>query len=206
MSTLVSPVPIQTFPVDLKSHGTNIYNQPLWRVVWGESRYFLAAEPSGEFRWFPLYGVPFWVLEKWIPAEKWAGKREDWEIQERMGVKLGPYPSQGEYDTSFIFQENGNAYEPTRGAIEKVISWVNAGRSISYIEKRAALKAEVDRRQEEKLQRGIDIYNEAQGPFRHNPVSGLPGKKRPEDMKFTHTAEDLNLPKGDGKFFSGGKG
>jgi hypothetical protein len=202
MSTLVAPVPIQNFPCDLKGHGTNIYGQPLWRVVWGESRYFLAAEPNGEYKWFPLYGVPFWVLERWKPAEEWAGTREQWAIQEQMGVKLGPYPSQGEYDTSFIFQDNGKTYEPTRGAIESVIRMVEAGRNISFIEKRAALRAQMDRKREAQLQRGIDIYNDAQGPFRHNPVSGLPGKKRPEDIKFNYAAEDLNMPVGDSKFFT----
>jgi hypothetical protein len=202
MSTLVAPVTIQQFPCDLKGHGTNLYAEPLWRVVWGESRYFLAAGADGHFQWFPLYGVPFWVLERWKSPEEWAGPRDQWLMQEQMGVKLGPYPDRGEYDCSFIFQDNGKPYEPTRGAIESVIRMVEAGRSISFMEKRAALRADIDRKREAQLQRGIDIYNDAQGPFRHNPVSGLPGKKKPEDIKFTHAAEDLNMPVGDSKFFT----
>jgi hypothetical protein len=206
MSTLVAPKPIQHFPSDLKRFGVNLYGNPLWRCVWGESRFYLAADAKGEYQWLPLYFNPFWVLEKWIPAEQWAGTREQWNLQEQMGVKLGPYPSEGEYDTSFIFQIDGRPFEPTIGSIERVIKMVEAGRSISHMEKRAALQAQIDKKREAHMQRGIEIYNEAQGPFRHNPVSGLPGKRKPEDVRLNIGAEDLNMPTGDGKFFTGGKG
>jgi hypothetical protein len=200
----MNPKPIQHFPTDMKRYGLNPYGEPIWRVVWGESVFYQAGTPGGDLQWLPTYGIPVWVLEKWLPAEKFAGTRQQWELDERAsGIRLGTYPSQGEYATSFLFMEGAKPYEPTAGAIEKVINLIRAGESLSFIQKRAALQAEVDRKREAQEKRGIEIYKESQGPFGHNPVAGIPSKKRPEDMRLDIAAEDLNLPVGDGKFFGG---
>lgn len=184
----------------MKRYGLNPYGEPLWRVVWGESRFYLAGALGGRAEWLPLYGFPCWVLEKWLTPEQFAGTKQAWEQAElTSGTLLGPYPSRGEYEPAHIFRN----FEPTTGAIEKFMAWINAGKNYSYAEKKAALQAEIDKKESARLARGVEIYNESQGPFRHNPVSGNPGKKKPEDIKLPLAAEDLGVPMGDGKFFTG---
>jgi hypothetical protein len=185
----------------MKRYGLNPYGEPLWRVIWGETRFYLAGTDANSVQWLPLYGFPCWVLEKWLPAEKFAGTRQQWEMSElTSGTKLGPYPERGEYEPAHIFRN----FEPTTGAIEKFMHWIQAGQNYSFAEKRAALQAEHDKRKAAQEKLIHDVYEESQGPFGHNPVAGIPSKKKPEDMKLDIGAEDLKMPMGEGKFFTGG--
>lgn len=76
----------------LHTFGENPFGEPKYRVIWSTRKqcYFI-GEAVPEY----AYLSPCWVLETWVPAEKFAGKRINWGIAEEK--LMGPYPSRGEY-------------------------------------------------------------------------------------------------------------
>jgi len=199
----------------LRHFGTNPYDENLWRVVWAPSRVHMIGGKWGdngqvEYRWVPRYGgKESWILEKWVDAITYAGTPEAWEITNKCPngsglLTCGPYPYRGEYEECFTFP----AY-PSTGAVERVINWIRWGKeNLNLADHRyAAEEAEMQRRKAQR-QRIHDIWDDKRLAFGGNAYSD--GKKRKqsgelaEDIKFRVTADQLEKPVGDNKFFQSG--
>lgn len=206
--------------------GTNQANEPIYRVIWAESRLHLvggrwkdrdSAMPNDaevmlhgkdrsivrevdEYRWVARYpGLKKWILEKWLPAFEYAGSPERWELDTKDPVtgllQLGPYPARGEYEMCYAFPS-------TPAQVETVIGMLEKSKGISFGEKKRAIQENLDKEHAAYLNRVDEVVLGAQPAFGTAAVSGIPGKRRPEDVKLQLTDADLrNMPKGDGKFF-----
>lgn len=96
-------------PVDLGRHGKTPSGAPLYRVVWSDSRV-----QSDEFQGRVHHNEPFyplikgkWLLEKWLPPEKYVGMTQsEWNAMfdgAMFGKARIAYPSDGEYEPVEIF-------------------------------------------------------------------------------------------------------
>lgn len=66
---------VKIHPLDLSQYGLNPDGEPIYRVVWADSR-VEKAEKDGRIHEIQLYeGIAQgkWVLEKWIPVELYLG-------------------------------------------------------------------------------------------------------------------------------------
>lgn len=104
-----SPSSITFHPVDLTRHGKTPAGDPLWRVVWSDSR-----RQSEEFEGVvhhdePMYPLTHgkWILERWYPDEKYVGMNKAAYEAMFQGPMFGkaylPYPDGGEYECKEIF-------------------------------------------------------------------------------------------------------
>lgn len=116
-------VNLRHYPMPMKRFGTNPYGEPLYRIVFAPSRYFLVFGewPDGSkcAQWSPLYNElrnpNIWVMEKWQPAEQIAQcSRAAWDMQYSC---LGPWPERGDYEACHFF-ENG---APDDANLEKLV-------------------------------------------------------------------------------------
>jgi len=123
---MLDPQPIlQHYPLPMRRFGVTPYAEPMYRIVWAPSRYYLVAGdwPDGArgAKWMPLYSEfkkPIWVMEKWLPAERFAGcTREYWELHY---LSLGPWPERGEYEVCHLFETSG----PWDANLEKLIGLI----------------------------------------------------------------------------------
>jgi len=201
----------------VRRYGTNIYGDPLFRIVWSETRKHLVGgiwedhsdkdcvnliREVAEYRWVPVYGnTQRWVLETWCPPEKY-GTPAIWEREfrdEKSGLlTLGPFPSRGDYEHSYTFEYDGQYVPLTPESVEAVCYLIEKGREYSYALKKAALEEEQKRKDREWEERAKDIIRDAQSPFHNNTFTGryVTGeKKRKEDIDFNISADELTLPK-----------
>jgi hypothetical protein len=216
---------------ELRRFGTNVFGEPLYRVVWGETRLELVGglwedrdgQPEAkrvmndkgetrdinlirevpEYRWIPKYGIPRWILEKWLPPEHY-GSMIIWEAtrDEASGLlPLGPFPHRGEYEHSFTFEANGQYIPLTPEVVAGVARLIEAGRTYTRSQKKAALESARAKKRKDWENRVDDIVKDSQDAFGGNACSGdlVHGDKKrtADDIRFDITAEDLPdvLPK-----------
>lgn len=168
-------------PALLRQFGTNLYGKPNWRVIWSEDR--LRYE-CGEWRRTYGEGRNRWMVEKWCPPETY-GTRDAWEaMREADGSSsLGPYPSEGDYEWAFTFETpDGEGCPLEAGLLALLCRCIERGRLLSDAQRKAAISARMDRQHKDWEDRASAIFDEAQGPFLGNAVSGIPSKKRADDM------------------------
>lgn len=106
-------------PIDMSRHGLNPYGDPLYRVVWADTRKTKAI-CRGKVHILPRYthGVEaeakgHWVLEKWAPPEVIvAMTREQYEafLSQFPNAAAEEYPEKGEYELSRIFNEESGPF------------------------------------------------------------------------------------------------
>lgn len=90
--------------------GKNVYNEPMFRIVWGADRLSTKMglwEDTGivEARQVPKYPLSQnrWVVEVWVPPsyygtpEEWAANTEEYVDGKKVEV-LGEYPRRGDYE------------------------------------------------------------------------------------------------------------
>ena len=140
--------------------GLNFLGEPNYRVVWGWSRLTIIAgewddldasgnwvRTVGQYRWEPK-NMPFdrFHLERWFAPETF-GSPADWhELTKEVfeGVEfasLGPYPSRGEYEGCFCFENPDGTYQELQAhVVETVIQAFQYQRSITALERKKALK------------------------------------------------------------------
>lgn len=140
--------------------GKNPAGLPIFRVVSAPSRRYRVCTGNDlggrKMQEFPLYpGIEQWILERWLPAERFAGSRTAWEEQNRGEVSLGPYPAAGEYVGCFTFPDS-----PPWSLVRSVIDAILAGDRTSLAEKRRAIdEAHEKRKKEIDAQRDAIIDN-----------------------------------------------
>jgi hypothetical protein len=174
--------------------GTNPYGEPLYRVVFGPSRRYLVvgewADGSNCAQWVRKYKhlqpENVWVLEKWRSGiELHPQGKEDWNISRLI---LGPWPERGDYEICEPL-----ACNPSDANIEKLISWVELGRSHSFNEIRQWHVNDAARIKKENRDKAEQIIRNALPAWGSRPFAGAHGR-RVTPMQDLQYAEDLGLP------------
>lgn len=106
-------------PVDLSRHGLNPYGDPLYRVIWADTRKTKAI-CRGKVHILPRYShgeesdaSGHWVLEKWGPPEVIVGMmKEQYEalLLTFPNAAAEEYPDRGDYELSRIFNEESGPF------------------------------------------------------------------------------------------------
>jgi hypothetical protein len=222
---------LQHLPIgSLKMHGTNPYGEPIFRVVWSPSRYYLVGanhveydgSPSNDnilyergkdpyvnrqwvgYKWLPLYpGDPHWILEMWKSSMGFLGcTKEQYELRYRDPVTM--------LFTLGPYPERGEYCQcqspmwtglgPDRTQVDSVIYLIKAGWGYTYKEHEAANKRFLEKREKDSFNQFQDRYREARPAFGNRPTSTNPGKKSQNDIKIKYSAEELGLPHKKGIF------
>jgi hypothetical protein len=197
--------PTPQFALDaLAKYGTNLFGEPLYRIVWSETRTYLSGglwtdftdseskhllREVAEYRRVPLYGSQQrWVLEKWCPPETY-GSPEIWDDEnrdEKTGLlTLGPFPSRGEYEHVHTFEVNGHYVPLVPETINAICYLIEKSREFSFRQKKAALEAQQAKEDRDFKSRRDDIFKDARGAFNNQAMSAASGKA---DRKFKSDA------------------
>lgn len=201
--------------------GTNPYGDPMFRVIWSESRYYLVGaahriydgnpvddrtlqsrgkdpnltrEETG-YRWLPLYpGRGRWVMEMWKSPFGFTGcTPEQYEILYRDPVTN--LLTLGPYPTRGEYAECSVQFQglPSRDDVEKKIYLIKAGWNYSVAEKAAANREALQRSEKSKNDRFKDMFKDSQQAFNNNPVNIRPGKRTKEQVVINQSAEEAGL-------------
>lgn len=90
-----------------KQLGLNIYGEPLFRIIWGQTETELVCGTWGTLE-ERLIGkrVPCWMVQKWNPPELYGTPEIYYTLMldSSSGIPLlGPYPERGRYETVLKF-------------------------------------------------------------------------------------------------------
>jgi hypothetical protein len=222
---------LQQLPIgSLKLHGTNLYGEAIFRVVWSPSRYYLVGaahteydgDPSNDqvvkirqkdpnilrqkigYKWLPLYpGDPHWILEMWKSPMGFLGcTKEQYEIYYRDPVTM--------LFTLGPYPERGEYCQcqsplwtglgPDRTQVDTVICLIKAGWNYTYKEHEIANRKTLEKREKDSFNDFQARYKEARPAFGNRPTSMSPGKKSQNDIKIKYSAEELGLKHTKGLF------
>ena len=197
---LVDPkTALQHYPVSMERFGKNPYGENLWRIVFAPSRYHLLHGNDGSSKWAPMYRHvgPYWVLEKWMSADAFAGmSRTRWE---REMLILGPWPERGEYQLAHVFEACG----PVDANLDKLIQWIMAGYRNSYQTVKDGVMAQVEAEQKDVRRQLGDKIENLLPAFGNAAMVGYGGIRNPKSGNFNKDARSLGLPTTDNAFVSG---
>lgn len=203
-------------PIKLWHFGVNPYRKPLYRLVWGPSRYYMVGggfEDRGErtaptntelfvegkdttlekkvseYRWIQKYPAPRWVLEKWLSAFAFGGSRQTWELTMK-DEESGLYVL-GPYPEKGEYEE---CYifppgEPGASKVEEIVQMIEAGKRYSFQERKDAHLRELHKQKKASVDRAVGVWEESQGAFNNQASNVHPGKRTPDHVKL-----DLVLP------------
>lgn len=208
---------LRHYPISLTKYGLNPYGQPLFRIVFAESRRNLVGGkwPDGsiEYRWEPTYDQVKepWVMEKWLSAWDFTlCTKRTWDlthVDPASGwLLLGPYPDRGEYQHCHTFTA-----AVADCNIDKLVMWINEGRNRSWQDNRDANKKQYEAEEKETRQMIRDVSEERMPAFLDKPMSGRVSRGS-KTAKIMLTADQVRLPGGrmaptsGGKFVSGRPG
>lgn len=203
----------QHLPLPMERYGVR-GSHNAYRVVWSDSRtYLVGGDWPGQgfsFQEMPSYpGVHAWVLEKYLTAEEFAGSREAWDAKELGDTKLGPYPSEGEWEFCYEFP-----YTPTDSMISVWIMANKASRELTPAQRKQSIMDPLLARKARNEKRVDDVFDEAMHGYRNgrsrlvgagNEPIHMKRAKRRDDMRLKLSAQDLGMPMDDNSFFTGGK-
>jgi hypothetical protein len=203
---------LQQLPIgSLKNFGTNLYSDPIFRVVWSESRYYLVGANHREYdsdpvndkqlkaagkdinliretrgyRWLPLYpGHPRWILELWKSPLSFTGcTKEQWEIFYRDPVTN--LLTLGPYpERGEYCQCSVNlSRDPTREEVIRGIYLIKAGWNYNFAEKKQANDEALQKIEKSKFNEFEARFKDAQQAFNNRPSSLRPGKRTADNFK-----------------------
>ncbi len=215
-------VPLAHLPIgSLKVFGTNPYDEPLWRVIWSDSRYAMSGgkhviydgQPSNDnvvnargkdpnqlreeigYKWLPLYPeIHAWVLERWMSPIAFTGMTpEMWAFQYKDPAT--GLLELGPYPSRGDYKDSFVfPAEPGWSAVATAISWAETGRNFTYEEHRqAGLREKAEERKD--WSNNYDAcWLDARPVGGNNPINLRPGKKSPErKINFKKAAEDVGI-------------
>lgn len=140
-----------------RAGGLNRFGEPNYRAVWGWNRLTLIGgeweqdNQDGKPAEYAMRRVPKypqvnrWIIERWVPAEKY-GPAFEWNERE-----LGPYPYRGEYEHCLTLEgPNGEFIQLTSTVVEEIARRIETSRLVkptkdSLREREAAKDKEYDR-------------------------------------------------------------
>lgn len=216
----LQPLPIKS----LKPLGTNPYGEPIFRVVWSESRYYLVGAdhteydsegPSNDavladrqkdpnvtritrgYKWLPLYpGRGRWVLEMWKSPFGFTGcSKESWNLLYRDPTTN--LLTLGPYPDRGDYAECSAqlSKQPTRDEVIRWIYFIKAGWNYTHAEKAAANREALEKVEKAKVSRFKDMFKDSQQAFNNKPTNIRPGKRTADKVNFARSAEQAGLPR-----------
>lgn len=205
---------VSIFPgMSMERFGENIFAQPLYRIVFSDSRTDLLGGkwPDGncEYREVPRYPAVRgqWIMEKWVSPEDYAGNREAYELEqfdaESGLLTCGPYPHRGEYTYCHTFVGT-----PSEMQVGWAVHNNKISRDLTPGQKKQGIMEPLEKQEREREQRFDTIWDEAMGPWAAadavvSMASGpfdRAGFKRASDMPTPRTDQKSPLPTGDNFF------
>ncbi len=194
-------VNLRHYPTPMRKYGLNPFNEPLYRIVFRESRRHLVGgtwrDGSTGYHWVEKYrqvSSP-WILERWYTAAEFTKMtKTQWDTQMVDPLSgwlvLGPYPSRGEYDMVWEFDAGG----PANDSLTKIIGYLELGRTRSFQDIRDAHVADYEAETKAMRQNRYDDIRDGMTAFGSAPISagrfGRGTKTTPELL----TAEQCGLP------------
>lgn len=203
---------VTLFPgAQMARYGENLFAQPLYRVVFSDSRTDLLGGkwPDGncEYRESPRYpGIKGqWILEKWMSAQDYAGSREEyeraqWDADSGL-MTCGPYPHRGEYVLCHVFIST-----PTESMIGWAVHDNKISRGMTAGQRKQGIMQPLEQQQKAQDARFDDVWHESMGPFAKADAvvsmagNGRAGFKRGSDMPADRWEHAAPLPTQDGFF------
>lgn len=174
--------------------GQNPYGGNLYRIVFAPSRRHIVygewPDGSRKADWVRTYADlgDCWVLEKWLSAYDFTKcTAETWNM---MLTVLGPYPDRGEYELVHAFE----ACPPADANLDKLISWIEAGRKYSAAENLTSLRKDLEEEETGRRNQRLARISNALPAFGAAAMSGPGGGRGTKTMPMQYTAEELNLP------------
>ena len=180
--------------------GLNLLGEPNFRIVWGWARLTLIGgewtdldadgnyrQTVGQYRWEPK-NLPFdrWHLERWFAPETFGSPAEwhDYTKETFNGIEfaaLGPYPSRGEYEACYCFENPDGTYQELQShVVETVIKAFNYQRSITAFERKQALKDREKKKKKDDDDFAYDLVADCYPAFDGKPNVSVPGKEEPQ--------------------------
>lgn len=189
----IKVVPREIQALATQSGGLNFLGEPNYRVVWGWSRLCLIGgewtdfdsqgnyvQTVGQYRWEPK-NMPFdrWHLETWLPPSHFIS-REHWhEITEEEfnGEKfaaLGPFPSRGEYEACYCFENADGTYQELFShVVETVCKALNYQKTISALKRQEAIAKREEKKKTDDYNFAFDLADDAVPAFYGKPQVGV---------------------------------
>jgi hypothetical protein len=212
---------LQHLPIgSLKGFGTNPYGEPIFRVVWSESRYYLVGashveydgDPANDrklkqqgrdpnivrrtvgYKWLPLYpGQPRWIMEMWKSPIGFTGcTKEQWDIYYRDPIS--------NLSTLGPYPERGEYAEcsgyplskiPTRDEIVRFIYFVKAGWNYNFAQKKQANDEALAKKEKDKFNQFEAQFKDAQQAFNNRPSNIRPGKRTSDQYRIGGSRPNL---------------
>ena len=193
-------VNLRHYPMPMAKYGTNPYGEPLYRIVFRDSRRHLVGGAfAGEgpaYHWVPKYRhvSAAWILERWHTAFEFTRMSQlQWDTTMVDPVSgwliLGPYPSRGEYDLVWEFDQGVSA-----DSLDNIIAAIEKGRQRSFGEVRAAHDAEYQAEEKETRRLAQEEIRDAVTAFGIAPMSSLSGVNRgTKTVPELRSAQELGL-------------
>jgi hypothetical protein len=137
--------------------GLNRYDQPNFKVVWGNTHTIRTAGWNGYKDTLMSFGDKSWLLLRWIPPEH-IGTPEAWAVQEydeASGLSLrGEYPYMGEYvilfNLSHRYIENGEMkiyrFPLCNLLLDQIVPLIMEAKNVTIEQNKAWWEAEQDRK------------------------------------------------------------
>ena len=131
---------ITVHPTDLKEYGTNPWGQPLYRIVWSDTRLMKIRHmgKTVEMKMYDHLGAK-WIMERWLPAEQVMGMSRaafDTLVADKSLPQMA-YPVRGEYEFVLVFPQ-----EVVVGAARKTIEMIEFQRNNFTAKDRKNIAAE----------------------------------------------------------------
>lgn len=191
-------------PDAMKRYGTNPFGDPLYRIVFADSRKHLVTgewvDGSVGGKWRPRYrqAAGFWIMERWLSADEYHKMpRHKWDAM----FPSIPYQERGDYDHCHTFEHCG----PVDASIDKLVMWINAGRNASYQDNHDACSREYAQETKDTDREMSDRVANSLPAFGATAMVGRGGARGTKTSQIIRTAKELRLPVGNNKFVSGKK-
>jgi hypothetical protein len=173
--------------------GTNRYNQPLYKLVWGQAHTiraggYWAEEGFTGYQDVHLIDTPSWLLLEYHPPEEY-GSPTSWYIDnydEATGLLTqGEFPHQGRYEILWNLSHKEliggvlkvQAFPLCRLLLDTILPLVLAAKNVSHERKAAAVRAHKEREEAIRLQQITDARMDARLAFGGNHFVGKYGSQ-----------------------------
>lgn len=179
----------------------------VFRLIWAPSRmvtlmldrgpttlpYYQAIE---QIHAGPMKNHAVWVVEKWLPPEAiTTATSQEWNANPEL-LMQGPYPSNGDYCMAAL----PLTCSPEDANIEKLVSWIEAGKGFTPAQHAIAIQNEVDAKEKTRDRIRREMIEDRLLPFAGEAWSGITSSatgrngRGTKNITLRHSANDLGMP------------
>lgn len=206
----------------LKIFGTNPHGEPIWRVVWSDSRDYIVganhAVYSGNmandaefnaaggrdpnvvrrecgYKRYPLYpSFHAWILERWKSPQAATGCPNQDLYQQRYTDPASGLLTLGPWpDRGEYYHCFTFPAEPGATVVYEVITRILAGERYSYWDHKRANEDQLAALKKDRDNKTEAIFYDSQQAFKNRPSNVRTGKKTKYDVKIKYSAEEVGL-------------